>query len=181
VEARSGGSCIVHLVSNLFGSGEWGDELESMREGWRIYLHNLQLYLTHFPGQRCSWVMATGRASGSLDQAWTTYAAALGLGSPKVDEGDRVEVSADGSAPVAGTVDVRIEGNRHRGLLLRLEAPAPGMAMLFNYSWQGQMYVTLHLYLFGAEAEVVATGATPVWRAWMEQHFPMTDAGALAG
>jgi hypothetical protein len=51
VEARSGGTCVVRLVSSAFGSGhDWDQELEDTRDGWRIYLRNLRLSLTDFPG-----------------------------------------------------------------------------------------------------------------------------------
>ena len=39
VEARSGGTCVVRLVSTLYAGGaSWDDVLESMREGWSVYL-----------------------------------------------------------------------------------------------------------------------------------------------
>lgn len=53
IEARSGGLCVVRLVSSLFASSaEWDDQLESFETGWRPFLQILWLYLMHFPGQR---------------------------------------------------------------------------------------------------------------------------------
>jgi uncharacterized protein YndB with AHSA1/START domain len=50
VEARSGGTCVVRLVNSLFATGEdWDDQLDDLREGWGAYLHNLRVYMTHFP------------------------------------------------------------------------------------------------------------------------------------
>jgi len=60
VEAKSGGTCVVRLVSTLHADGEgWDAALDSMYKGWQVYLLNLRAYLTHFPGQRCATVMAS--------------------------------------------------------------------------------------------------------------------------
>jgi uncharacterized protein YndB with AHSA1/START domain len=61
VEARSGGTCVVRLVSSLFGTdAAWDDELGGMEDGWRSYTHNLRLYLTHFAGRPCAPVTVSG-------------------------------------------------------------------------------------------------------------------------
>ena len=74
VEAKSGGTCVVRLVSTLHADGEgWDAVLDSMSTGWDTFLLNLQAYLTHFPGQRCATVMASGTGD------WPTLLDALGL------------------------------------------------------------------------------------------------------
>jgi uncharacterized protein YndB with AHSA1/START domain len=180
VEARSGDSCVVRLVTNVFGStSDWGDELESMREGWTVFLHNLQLYMTDFPGQECSTVMATGQASGSLDDAWSAFATALGV-KARPSQGERVATSTSDAGPAfAGTVDTIVDGEFHRGLVLRSESPAPGVMLAFAYFWRGQAHTYVHGYLFGDEAAAIAERENGDWKAWMADHFPMADADAL--
>jgi uncharacterized protein YndB with AHSA1/START domain len=171
VEARAGGSCVVRLVSSLFASGDWDQELEQMREGWQNYLHNLKLSLTHFPGQPCSTVLVSGTARGSLDEVWAALTGALGAGDPGV--GDRMASSAPGAPALAGTVKGAVDrGKYHRLRLLRLDEPAPGTAMVLAYSWQGQVYPSVHAYLFGDDAAAVAERDRSAWRAWMDGHFP---------
>jgi uncharacterized protein YndB with AHSA1/START domain len=58
VEARSGGTCVVRLVSNLFTTtGDWDKELDDLHKGWQTYFENLRLYLADFPASaaRRSW------------------------------------------------------------------------------------------------------------------------------
>jgi uncharacterized protein YndB with AHSA1/START domain len=49
VEARSGGTCVVRLVTSGFVSeADWQAEYDSTAEGWKLFLNNLRLYLLHF-------------------------------------------------------------------------------------------------------------------------------------
>ena len=51
VEARSGGTCLVRLVTSGFLSeADWQAEYDSTAEGWKLFLNNLRLYLMHFAG-----------------------------------------------------------------------------------------------------------------------------------
>jgi uncharacterized protein YndB with AHSA1/START domain len=170
VEARSGGTCVVRLVSSLFGGGaDWDRELESMEEGWGRYLHNLVLYLTHFSSERCSTIMVTGHARQPQDQAWSTLTAALGLGG--LVEGQRAETAA-GAPPLAGVVE-RVGKD---WLTLRISEPAPGTAMVLAYTWDERVSTSFHAYLFGDEAPAVAAREEPKWWAWMDEHFPLAAA-----
>src|SRR5688500_17033631 len=60
VEARSGGTCVVRVVTSAFGTGaEWEHEFwEEMDRGWAPMLDNLRLYMTHFPGQQATPLFA---------------------------------------------------------------------------------------------------------------------------
>ena len=63
VEARDGGTCVVRLISG-FGSGaEWDAQYDATQAGWRLFLYNLRLYLTHFPGQPCASILVNGTAA----------------------------------------------------------------------------------------------------------------------
>jgi uncharacterized protein YndB with AHSA1/START domain len=180
VDARSGGTCIVRLVNSLFGSGEdWDDQLEDLREGWGAYLHNLRVYMTHFPGRPCSPILVTGNASGSKDRAWAELSAALGLA--EAAKGDRAAVSAPDVPPLSGTVERAVDSRHHRELMLLLDEPGPGAAFVFAFEYQERVYTTVHAYLFGDEASAVAARDEPRWRAWMEEHFPSAEAVSGTG
>jgi hypothetical protein len=171
VEARSGDTCVVRLVSSAFTDekADWDSELENMREGWRVHMHILRLYLTNFRGQRCSWIMVTGTAPGPLNQGWAALTDALGVAG--ATEGERTRTSAP-APPLAGVVERVAESEHSRGLMLRIDEPAPGVAIVFVYSYRGDLYTHFHAYLFGDEAPTVAARHKPPWQAWMQEHFP---------
>ena len=67
VEARDGGTCVVRLINSGFGSGaEWDAEYDATEAGWRLFLYNLRLYLTHFPGQPSASILVNGKAAGPV-------------------------------------------------------------------------------------------------------------------
>jgi uncharacterized protein YndB with AHSA1/START domain len=169
VEARSGGTCVVRLVSSLFGSsGDWEDELGGLSDGWKAYMQNLRLYLTHFAGQPSAGVNEAGGGTGTLDEGWAKLAGELGLTEAQVGD----EVSTAPAAPrVAGVVERRTGGSHHRELLLRVSEPAPGTAFVLVYRYQDRMYVGFRAYLFGADAPAVAERERARWRAWLDERF----------
>jgi uncharacterized protein YndB with AHSA1/START domain len=173
VEARSGGASVVRVVNSVFSDAEadWNEELEQMREGWSVYLHNLRLYLERFPGERCATIMVNVKAPGTQDEAWATLTAGLGLPDP-VAEGDHVTASAAGAPLLAGVVERSGRAAHHRELMLRIDAPAPGVAILFTYGWHDQVYANFHAYLFGDGAPEAAERAGDAWRTWMDARFP---------
>ena len=175
VEARDGGTCVVRLINSGFGSGaDWDAEYEATQAGWRLFLYNLRLYLTHFRGQRCSSVLVNGRADGPVDRAFGELSAALGLPAG-ARKGERVAATAPGAPPLAGVVE-RAAGSM---LALLLERPAPGVGFVFAESaGDGSAHASVYAYLFGDGAAATAARDEPAWRAWMQRHFPMAEAQA---
>jgi uncharacterized protein YndB with AHSA1/START domain len=175
VEAREGGTCVVRLIHSGFGGGDdWDAEYESTEAGWRLFLDNLRLYLTHFPGQRCSSVLVNGHAEGPVDRAFGDLAAALGLPT-RAREGERVAATVPGVPPLAGMVE-RAAPNM---LTLLLEQPAPGIAFVVSEpAGDGSAHASVYAYLFGEGAAAAADRDEPAWRAWMQRHFPMPEAPA---
>ena len=52
---------MVRLINSGFGSGdEWDAQYDATEAGWRLFLYNLRLYLTHFPGQPCASILVNG-------------------------------------------------------------------------------------------------------------------------
>jgi uncharacterized protein YndB with AHSA1/START domain len=167
VEAQAGGTCVVRLVSSVFGAGDWSDELDQMREGWESYLQNLRVYLTHFPGLRCAWIMVRGEVQGTLDDAQAALVGGLGL--PAAAVGERIAAGAPGAPALAGVVAHENVSTYHRDLMLVLDDPAPGTAFLFSFSHRGQTFANVHAYLYGDGAEAVVADEAPKWRAWMAE------------
>ena len=171
VEARSGGLCAVRLVHSLFASGdEWDDQLESFEAGWPPFFQVLRLVLTHFQGQPCSSLRVVGGGPEPESKAWEELAEALGVAG--ATEGQRRSTPASGGAPLlSGVVEGKGDSKNPHEILLRLDEPAPGIALAGAYTWGGKVHVSISLYLFGDRAAVVAARDEPLWRAWVSEQF----------
>jgi uncharacterized protein YndB with AHSA1/START domain len=175
IDARRGGTCLVRLVSSGFARRDgWEDEFESMSQGWDVYLSNLRLYLTEFPGERGSSVMVRGAAPGTVHGAWEALRRALGLA--EAAEGGRVSADAPGSPTLAGVARSTFDASHHRGLMLRIDDPAPGIGLVFGFAYRGEVYAAVQTYLFGDDGPALAAREQGAWEAWMGEHFPSAEA-----
>jgi uncharacterized protein YndB with AHSA1/START domain len=166
VEARAGGTCVVRLVNSGFGPGpEWDDQIESTRAGWRRCLRVLQLYLTHFAGQRGTPFVAFGALPASRDAAWAELLAAVGAD----PHAERTAARLDGAPALAGTVD-RADGTV---MTLLLDAPAPGIGVLTAGGPGDPSYVVVSATLFGDAGAAAAAEAAPAWKAGVAARFPL--------
>jgi uncharacterized protein YndB with AHSA1/START domain len=176
VEARAGGVCVVRVVHSLFAStDEWDDQLENIEAGWPDYFRILQLYLTHFRGQRGLSIQLMGFAPGPASKAWNRLIGSLGLSDAAL--GQRRNTSAS-APPLAGLVERMGERGHPHQLLLRLDQPTSGLVHLFALSMGGQVCVVVRMYLYGDQASTVVLRDEPLWQAWMKQHFPAVAASA---
>src|SRR3982750_1769072 len=122
VEARAGGVCVVRVVQSLFAStDDWDDQLIGAESGIPGAFHILQLYLTHFRGQRSAFMQFMAPVMGTPADAWAALSAALSLDG--VSAGQRWAVQA-GVPALAGVVET--VNQTPPGALLRLDQPAPG-------------------------------------------------------
>jgi hypothetical protein len=62
----------------------------------------------------------------------------------------------------------RIGRSKHREMLLLLDLPSPGAAILGAYRWGDTVIVSVTLYLYGGGAAVVAAREEPRWREWLQ-------------
>ena len=171
VEARSGGTCRVRIVSSLFtSSDDWDDQLESLEQGWPAFLRLLRLYMEGFAGQPCTPVRALGLSAAPEEEAWNRMLGALGLAGAAA--GERFTTRGTG-APALGGVVERVD---EREVSLRLDEPAPGYGILTACSHGGQVMLSLGLHLFGEGAEAARERDEPLWRGWMEARFPTAEA-----
>jgi uncharacterized protein YndB with AHSA1/START domain len=168
VEARAGGTCIVRIVHSLFAStDDWDNQLEGTESGWPAFFRILRIYLTHFRGQRSAIMQWIAPAAGSVETAWDTLTAAMGL--KGVSAGQRW--TAPSGVPALGGV-VEHLSQSPCSALLRLDTPGPGVAAFGAVNFGGSM-VTLNFYLYGDQADTTAAAETPLWQAWVQQRFPM--------
>jgi uncharacterized protein YndB with AHSA1/START domain len=163
IEARDGGTCVVRLVNSGFGSGEpWDAQYDAMLEGWKLFMSNLRLHLEHFPGQTATSMLPMTMWSGSRTETWARLTDALGIPSaPAI--GTRVRLDAKGAPPMAGTVLDRAATR----VVLLLDQPAPGTAFVAVEGHGDQFGVSIWSYLYGTDAEKVASRDAPLWQQWL--------------
>ena len=169
VEARSGGVCIVRVVQSLFAnSDDWDGQLTGAEEGWPGIFRILRLYLAHFRGQHAAIMQFMVPVAGTPAEAWAALTSALAL--KGVDAGRRWAAGA--GAPALGGV-VEYASETPYGVLLRLDEPGPGTAALGTIEFGDTVMATLTFYFYGDHADATVARETPVWNAWLKQHFPM--------
>ncbi len=169
VEARAGGICVVRVVQSLFAStDDWDEQLTGSEGGWPGIFRILRLYLTHFRGQRSAIMQFMAPVPGTAAGAWKTLTAAVGLHG--VDDGQRW--AAPAGVPALGGV-VEYVSDSPYGALLRLDKPGPGTAALGTIEFGDSVMATLSFYLYGDQAAGTLARETPLWQAWIQEHFPM--------
>ena len=149
---------VLFLVGQLIGA----------ESGWPGGFRILRIYLTHFRGQRSAMMQWMAPAAGTEAEAWETLTAASGL--KGVSAGQRRTAPA-GVPTLSGVVE-HVSQSPYNALL-RLDKPGPGAAALGAVNFGGSIMVTLSFYLYGDQAAGTVARETPLWQAWIQEHFPL--------
>lgn len=161
VEARSGGTCSLRVVSSAFGTGaDWEREVfDGMEKMWKPFFDNLRLYLTHFPGQQATSLSSEADLKGDVDTTWA--ALRRGLGAERT--GQPVDTRG-----VTGQVERMAASPPPHELLVRLTAPVPGYLGFVAYDkGDGLTHVAMEGYLFSPDAPAYVEREQPAWTAWL--------------
>jgi len=170
VETAGGGTCVVRLVHSLFtDSDQWDDEFAGFETGWRSFFQVLRLYLTHFDGQPCAPFRLMRSTDADVNGTFSRLSRALTLENAAIGDKKR---APSGAPPFAGIVESTGSHGTAREILLRLDAPAPGLALIGAYQWGGKVHASMSFYFYGAEAASVVLRDTPQWDTWLKQQFP---------
>jgi len=166
VEARDQGTCVVRLVNSGFVEGTpWDDQYDGMSEGWGLFLANLQLHLAHFAGRAATPMLPMALWPKSVERAWATLIEGLGLPAA-LAVGETIVVNAADAPAFSGRVAEHGPGR----LILLLEAPAPGTAILACEGAGEQCGVSIWQYLYGDDAAMLVERDGPRWSAWLQAH-----------
>jgi uncharacterized protein YndB with AHSA1/START domain len=162
VEARSGGTCVLRVVTSAFGTGaDWEQEFfADMERSWLPFFDNLRLYLSTFPDQEVT-NLSVGLLpmQGDVDQAWTGLRRALGA----FDVGKPVEANG-----ITGAVERSGAPPGPRELLVRLSGPVPGFLEFFVHEFGGSTVGAIEGYLFSPDAPAYVAREQAGWAAWLE-------------
>lgn len=165
VTSRSGDRCVVRMVHSLFTEkDDWDDELESFETGWPGFFEVLKVYLKHFAGKPAALVHAATSRPGGDAVLWSAMTAALNLEGANV--GDRRETPSD--APrLAGVVERIHQDANSRDLMLRLDEPGQGVAVIGSCIVGDEARGMATVFLYGADAADTAAAEQAKWTRWL--------------
>jgi uncharacterized protein YndB with AHSA1/START domain len=157
IEARSGGTCVLRVVSSAFGTGaDWEQEFfEGMEQGWRPFFDRLRLYLTDFRGQRAAILEANRTVPGPAGPVFAAMRDDLG-------------VREVGQAVDAHGLTGRVERIDEWDLLLRVTDPVPGYIGLSAFGVGEESSAMVHGHLFSEAAAGFVERAQPAWQEWLQ-------------
>lgn len=157
VEARSGGTCVVRVVTH--GIGALGDDVvEGLRMGWTQALATLRIRLAEPAGAPAGFARVWAPRDGSLGEAWAAVVADLGL--EAAAPGARLERAGDGHPPIAGVVEVV----QDHGVVVRTTAPE-GVLRIAGTGFGGRTSIVVDRYIYAAGAEAAVAAEEAAWRA----------------
>jgi uncharacterized protein YndB with AHSA1/START domain len=160
VEARSGGTCVVHVVTSSYGVGaEWEREtFDQMSEGWAAVLDNLRLYLTHYPDQHATPMWVNVELAMPAEAVIDSARRKLGVDGV----GDRVDERVSGRG-IAG----RVERSTPLHVLVKVESPVDGLLSFYAYEGEEGSGLVLQGYFFSADAAAYVERELAEWETWL--------------
>jgi uncharacterized protein YndB with AHSA1/START domain len=157
IEARSGGTCVLRVVSSAFGTGaDWEREFfADMERGWRPCFDVLRRYLERFPGRQATSMV--------LERTSTQEAKAL-----RASFEERLGVQAVGQHVEVRGLQAQVEQIDEFGLRFLLADPVPGFLSLWAQEFDGAVSVRLDAALFADDAPGWVERERAGWEAWLE-------------
>jgi hypothetical protein len=149
VEARSGGTCLVRVVHSLFAeTDDWDNQLGDVESGWPSFFVVLRMYLSHYRGQAGAHFQVMAPVAGTATEGWRGLMGKLGI--PQAS-GAKVQSPA-GTVTLSGVVE-RVGPEAHPNqVIVRLDEPAPGAAVLTTCGMGEHTFFVGSFYFFGPKA-----------------------------
>ncbi len=167
ITPRSGGQCVIRMVHSLFAStDDWDDQLESFENGWPGYFEVLRIYLRHFAGMEAVSTMAMTLVEGEMLNAWRRFLHAAGLTDAHAGE-HRVLTSAP--QPLGGVIERIHQDAGQRYIVMRLDQPTAGVAIVGAYSRDGKGRISMTRFLYGPELVTSAALEEDRWSKWLNE------------
>ena len=166
ITSRSGDQCLMRMVHSLFStSDDWDDQLEGFEGGWPGFFEVLRVYLALFSGRPAVSFRAAATCPDGDLEAWSRITKALNLIGANV--GERRE-SSMGAPRLVGVVERVHQDKKSREMMLRLEQPGDGIALIGAYTWDQQARGAVSIYFYGADAPRIADSAKVEWSSWLQ-------------
>jgi uncharacterized protein YndB with AHSA1/START domain len=165
VTSHSGDRCVVRMVHTMITEkDDWDGELESFETGWPGCFEVLKVYLANFAGEHAAAVRAMVGYPGGEAQAWSRVTDALHIAGANV--GDRCETPT-GAPRLAGVVERVHQDVNTRELMLRIDEPAQGIAVIGSCTIGDEARAIASIFIYGPNASEVTAVEQPKWTAWM--------------
>jgi uncharacterized protein YndB with AHSA1/START domain len=157
IEARSGGTCVLRVVSSAFGTGaDWEAEFfEEMEKGWRPFFDRLRLYVTDFLGQRATSLEVSHTLKGRAGPVFAAMRQSLGV----AEVGQSLEARG-----LTGTVQ-RLDAE---DALVRVTDPIPGFLAFRAWdSSEDEVSAIVQAQLFSDDAPALVERERAGWQEWL--------------
>jgi uncharacterized protein YndB with AHSA1/START domain len=169
ITSRAGNECVVRMVHSLFSStDQWDDQMESFENGWPGFFEVLRIYLANFAGMKAASFQTMSIAEGDHLAVWSQIIEKLNLVAANVDEKRAISQPQN----LSGVVERAYQDSKVRVITLRLDAPAPGVAMVGTYRSSHGIDVSICMFFYGDDAETLASQSERKWSEWLKQQFP---------
>jgi uncharacterized protein YndB with AHSA1/START domain len=169
ITSRSGNRCVVRMVHSLFSSSDdWDDQMEGFEKGWPAFFEVLRVYLGHFAGRPAASFLAMASVEGDHLAVWKRLTKQLALTGADAGEQRTTPPQPEG---LSGVIERVQQHRQDRILMMRLEAPAPGVALVGTYVAGPRVNVSVSLYFYGDDADARATTSEQKWRVWLGERF----------
>jgi uncharacterized protein YndB with AHSA1/START domain len=170
ITSRGGNQCVVRMVHSLFSSSDdWDDQMEGFESGWPGFFAVLRLYLEHFAGQKASSFQILTKTGGDALSIWKRLTDKLNLAAVNVGE---ERTTPEQPERLSGVVERVSQDGKQRFVLLRLTAPASGVALIGTYDYGQTVNVSACLFFYGDDAAEKAAASESLWRDWLSETFP---------
>ena len=165
VTSRSGDRCVVRMVHSMVTQkDDWDGELDSFETGWPGFFEILRVYLRDFAGEKSAAVRTMAVHPDGEAQAWSTVTDALNVAGANV--GDHVETPA-GAPRLAGRVERIHQDAIARELMIRLDEPGPGVAVIGACTMGDEARAMASIYFYGQDSAQIAGAEQPKWTSWL--------------
>lgn len=188
ISSRSGDRCVVRMVHSLFTSSDaWDDQVEGFESGWPGFFAVLRAYLARFAGMRAASFMTMTPASTDALSTWQRLSEHLGLLGANV--GER-RTASSGPERWSGIVEHVYQDTQQRYVLLRIEEPSSGMALVGTYDQGATSHaaagtatsnVSVCRYFYGDDAVTLASESESRWRDWLTKTFGAEQEPTIGG
>jgi uncharacterized protein YndB with AHSA1/START domain len=169
ITSRAGDKCVVRMVHSLFASSDdWDDQMEGFEGGWPGFFEVLRIYLPYFAGRKAASFQAMASIEGDQLATWKRFVEALDLVGPNVGE---QRTTPQQPQRLSGVVEHVLQNGKLRVILMRLDTPGPGVAMIGGFGAGERVNLSMSIYFYGDDAAALAAASADKWRAWLGETF----------
>jgi uncharacterized protein YndB with AHSA1/START domain len=160
VEAHSGGTCVVRVVTHGLTSDDAGF-VDDLTQGWTQALTTLRVRLAAFADRPAGSARLWTHPPGTLDAAWNATLRRLGLDG--VATGERIDRASGAHPPISGAVELV----QRRGIVLRIDGPHPGVLGLAATGFGDRTSIVVDRYVYADDARARAEAEREAWAAYL--------------